>query len=256
MKKYIFMMLSIFLTPKSLSNHYTITLVTEHLPPYQEIHENGSITGFSTEVVQETFKRAKITYSLQGFPWVRTYNLALKKKDHCIFSIARIPSREDKFIWIGSITEQNNAVVWALKDNKNAEKVKTLNDLKQFTTAVNQDDVTHTGMLEIGLTEGKNLYVLHHNKSLVTLLRTRPEIDFIVADDITFPYRTRWAGISMNEVKRVIEVKNLPLNFYLACNKNTDKNIVNELSSSLKSIHKDGTYKKILHRWTSDFPSY
>jgi len=253
MNKYIHSFFLIFLFSNNcFANQAEIILVTEHLPPYQIVDSNSSVTGFATEVVKEVMKRSNITYDLYGYPWVRTYNLALKKSNHCIYSIARIPSREKYFTWIGTITEKNNAVIWALKSNKNARNIKTLNDLKNYTTAVNKDDVTHTGMLNIGLSEKVNLYVLHHNKSLINLLVTRPEIDFIVADDITIPHRAKWAGVSMNLLQRVIEVKSLPLNFYLACNIDTDESIISKLTKNLAAVHHDGTYKKILAKWLSE----
>ena len=235
-----------------LADQSQITLVTAHLPPYQMIHHDSSVTGFAVDVVSEVFNRANISYTLHGYPWVRTYNIALKKSNYCIFSIAKIPSREALFSWIGPITEKTNAVVYALKSNENGRKITTLEDLKKYTTAVNKADVTHTGMLNIGLTEDKNLYVLHHSESLINLLVTRPEIDFIVVDDITIPHRAKLAGISMSLLQRVIEVESLPLNFYLACNINTDKSVIDKLKTNLDMVHQDGTYQQILSKWTGD----
>jgi polar amino acid transport system substrate-binding protein len=244
----------IFLSSNCFANHAEITFVTEHLPPYQIINEDSSVEGFATEVVLAVAQRTNMSYHLYGFSWVRTYNLALKKSNHCIFSMARIPSRENLFTWIGPITERNNAVVWSLKSNEHGKEVKTLNDLKHYITAVNESDVTHTAMLNIGLTKNKNLYVLEHSDSLINILVARPEIDFIVADDITIPHRAKLAGVSMDLLHRVIEVKSLSLNFYLACNKNTDDIIIEKLTTNLANIHQDGTYQKILERWKSKMP--
>lgn len=253
-EKLLAMFAVIFFSNHCLAQQTEITLVTEHLPPYQMIQKDSSVTGFAVEVVEEVFKRADVSYALHGYPWVKSYNIALKKNNYCIFSIARIPSREDLFTWVGSITEQNNAVVWGLKSNEHSREIKTLDDLKNYTTAVNKDDVTHTGMLNIGLTEDKNLYVLHHTESLINLLVTRPAIDFIVADDITISHRAKLSGVSMDLLQRVIEVESLPLNFYLACNLKTDENIVKKLKTSLSTIHQDGTYQKILSKWKSQMP--
>ena len=248
------MLVVIVFSTHCLADQTKIILVTEHLPPYQIIHKDSSVTGFAVEVVLEVFMRANINYALHGYPWVRTYNIALKKSNYCIFSIARIPNREKLFTWIGAITEKNNAVVWGLKSNEHSGEIKTLEDLKYYATAVNKDDVTHIGMLNIGLTEDKNLYVLHHTESLINLLVTRPEIDFIVADDITISHRAKLSGVSMDLLQRVIEVKSLPLNFYLACNLKTEENIVKKLKTSLSTIHQDGTYEKILYKWKSEMP--
>ncbi len=255
MTRYTFaLFIIISLSNKSLATQVDVTFVTEHLPPYQIINDDTSVSGFATEVVSEVARRANIDYNLHGYSWVRTYNLALKKANFCIFSIARIPSRENLFAWIGPVTEKNNAVVWSLKSNVHGREVKTLNDLKRYTTAVNKNDVTHTAMLDIGLTENENLYVLVHSNSLVNLLVTRPEIDFIVADDITIPHRAKLSGVSIDLLLRVIEVESLSLNFYLACNIDTDRNIIERLKTNLAKIHQDGTYQKILSRWKSKMP--
>jgi polar amino acid transport system substrate-binding protein len=255
MKKYILALISVlFFITDSFAKQAEVTFVTEHLPPYQIVKEDSSIIGFATEVVLEVALRSEIDYSLKLYPWVRTYNLALKKSNYCIFSIARIPSREKLFKWIGPVTEKNNAVIWSLKSNIHGRQVKTIDDLKNYITAVNKSDATHTGMLNIGLTEGENLYVLHHSKSLINLLVTRPEIDFIVADDITIPHRVMLAGFSDDLLHRVFEVKSLPLDFFLACNINTDSDIIEKLTTSLTNIHQDGTYKKIFSKWKSKMP--
>ncbi|MCW8866442.1 MAG: transporter substrate-binding domain-containing protein [Colwellia sp.] len=248
------LLLIALLTNSFFAHSAKVTLVTEHLPPYQMIKEDSSVVGFATEVVLNAVQRAELDYSLHGYPWVRSYNLALKKNNHCIYSIARLPSREKLFTWIGPVTEKNNAVIWSLKNNKHSKEIATLDDLKHYTTAVNKNDATHVGMLAIGLTEGENLYVLEHTESLINLLVVRAEIDFIVADDITITHRAKLAGVPIELLHRVIEVESLPLNFFLACNINTDKDIIEKLTTSLTNIHQDGTYQKIFSKWKSKMP--
>ncbi|MBL4910067.1 MAG: transporter substrate-binding domain-containing protein [Alteromonadaceae bacterium] len=232
-----------------------ITLVTEYLPPYQIVGEdNHNVTGFATDVVLETFKRSNIEYSIASYPWVRSYNLTLKNPNTCLFSIVRIPIRENKFAWVGQITKENNAVIWGLKSNNHTQHIKQLSDIKNYITAVNKDGVAHLGMIENGFVAGKHLYVLGYTKSLINLLVTRPEIDFIVADDISISYRAKLAGININLLQRVLEIKSIPLNFYLACNKQSNKTMLHTLQDKLSEIHRDGTYIKILARWKNKMP--
>jgi len=225
-----------------------ISIVTEHLPPYQVIKKDNRITGFSVELIHEVMRRSGYSYTLNGYSWTRSYNLTLQKPNYCIFSIARIPERENLFTWIGSITEVNNAVIWGLK-NQNRPKSLNIEHVKDYLVAVNRNDVTHLGLVERGFSEDKNLYVLENTDLLLNLLITRPEIDFIVADDITIGYRAKLAGVDLNQIERVLELKDLPLNFYLACNKRTDQTVIDDISASLKSIHQDGFYKKTLEQW-------
>ncbi len=90
MSKYIRVILLLILFSKnSFASHEKVILVTEHLPPYQIVNaDNSKVTGFATDIILETLKRADLDYDLNAYPWVRTYNLALKKPNHCIFSVA------------------------------------------------------------------------------------------------------------------------------------------------------------------------
>jgi len=249
------LLLSLLYSVNSKALEPKINLVTEHLPPYQIVgNDSYDVTGFATEIVLETLKRSGIKYTLTGYPWVRSYNLALQKPNTCIFSIARIPLRENLFTWIGQITEKNNAVVWGLKSNPHAQKINKFNDLKNYVTAVNKNDITHLGMIANGFSEGEHLYVLKHTKSLLKILFKRPEIDFIIADDITISYRAKLANVDVKQLQRAYEIKVLPLDFYLACNKQSDPAMIHTLQNKLNDIHRDGTYAKILAQWKSKMP--
>ncbi len=228
-----------------------ITLVTEHLPPYQMLSKDNKITGFATEVIIETMERSEYDYSLHLYPWVRSYNLALQKKNHCIFSIARLAIREQSFKWVGPLSEINNAVIWGLKQRD--YDIKTLEDAKKHTIAVMRNDITHLGLLERTFVEGQHLYVLNDEKSLVSLLASRPEIDLIVADDITIDYRVTLAGMKKDELQRVFEIKDLPLDFYFACSLQTSDHVIKHLSEKMKELYQDGTYQKAWDKWLNKF---
>lgn len=226
-----------------------IHAVTEHLPPYQIISADKSKTGFAIDIINETMQRSGYQYSVESYPWVRTYNLAQQKENHCIFSIARLASRETLFKWVGKISQASNTVIWGLKERNII--IKSLNEAKKYTIAVNKNDIGHTGLLERGFTENENLYVLEDTRSLVKLLATRPEIDLIIADDSTIDFRAELAGVPITQLRRVFEIDDMPLNFYFACSKHTHDDVVTNLSTSLQSLHQDGTYNNIWQKWQS-----
>ncbi|MEW6984410.1 substrate-binding periplasmic protein [Colwelliaceae bacterium 6471] len=232
----------------ALAKTEKIVIVTEHLPPYQIVDEQNNVSGFATEIIHEVMARAKYPYQLNAYSWVRSYNLASMKANHCIYSIARTPFREKLFKWIGPITEINNLVIWGLKKNSYIQ-IETIEDAKKYTIAVNKNDVTHLALLEKGFKEGENLYVLNNTESLIKLLASRPEIELIVADDITLAYRAELAGVDVNSLQRVFEMEDVPLNFNFACSLTTNDNVINKFKAVLAEIHEDGTYNKILNNW-------
>lgn len=228
-------------------NNPVIHLVTEHLPPYQIESKHEELSGFAVDIIKETMARSRYAYSLKSYPWVRSYRLAQVKENHCIFSVARLKSREALFKWVGPISHISNTTMWALKDR--SIEVNNLEDAKKYTIAVNRDDIAHIGLMERGFKEGEHLYVLDDAKSLVNLLITRPEIDLIVADNTTIKFRTELAGAKVEQLQLIYEIENLSLNFYFACSKQTDDDIINHLSDKLQSVYQDGTYHTIIEKW-------
>lgn len=229
-----------------------IHIVTESLPPYQ-VYTQGKIEGFSTEVVKEVFKRADIPYSLSINSWTRSYNLTLQRKGVCIYSIARLAFREPLFHWVGNITN-TNMVIFGAKGHP-PYQLKSIEEAQQYTAAVIKDDITHQALLKSGFKDGENLYVVENTSSLLKLLTSRDDIDLIVADDITIHYRARLANIDMSKISRLFEMPDLPLNFYLACNKDTDKNVLSKLEQALIDLKRDGSYQKIFERWQQYLPN-
>ncbi|MBA6287341.1 ABC transporter substrate-binding protein [Colwellia sp. MB3u-4] len=228
-------------------NSPSIHLVTEHLPPYQIEAKNKSLSGFAVDVIKATMKRSQYDYTLNSYSWSHSYKLAQAKANHCIFSLARTKSRETLFKWVGPIYYVNNTAMWALKTR--TIQVENLNDVKKYTVAVSRDDMTHIGLIERGFKENEHLYVLDNTKSLVKLLLTRPGIDLIVANDMTIKFHTDLAGVTIDDLQRVYEIKNLPLNLFFACSKQTDDNIIKHLSKNLQSLYQDGSYDTILKKW-------
>ena len=229
----------------------SLSFVTEVLPPYQVL-EHGQIKGFSTELIEHTLKHANIPYTLAVNSWTRSYKLALQNKNTCIYSIARLPFREPLFHWVGSLTN-TNMVIFGAKGQQ-PYKLDSLNDAKNYTVAVIKDDVTHQALLNAGFVNGENLYVVENTSSLLKLLTTRDNIDLIVADDITIHYRAKLANISMDKVSRLFEMPDLPLNFYLACHKETSPKLLEKLDFSLLQIKKNGTYDKVFAKWQNYLP--
>ncbi len=230
-------------------NSAVIHIVTEHLPPYQIEAKNKKLSGFAVDIIRETMARSHYAYSMKSYPWVRSYKLAQLKENHCIFAIARLKSREDLFKWVGPISKVNNTAMWGLKGQK--FEINNLEDAKNYTIAVNRDDIAHIGLLERGFIEGINLYVLDDSKSLINILITRPEINLIVADDTTISFRAELSGVNVAKLQRVHEIKDLPLDFFFACSPHTADKVIQHLAIKLASIYKDGTYERIWAKWKS-----
>ena len=225
-----------------------INILTEHLAPFQ-IVEGNTISGLSTEIVEATLKEAKLTYSIEAYPWSLSYNSALQKKNTCIYSLARIPQRQDLFQWIGHITTSTISL-YALKNK--TFKIDNLAQAKDYKIAVIKDDVTHHFLLSKGFVENKNLYVMNNYDSLLKLLEIPSrQIDFVVINDDLINNRVKNTA-KASKYQAVFLLKELTLVFYFACSLTTDNSLVISMTQAMAKLEKQGAYAVIKQRWQRD----
>ncbi len=245
-------MFKYFVVSFYLITHYvnasptTLTIVTEQLPPFQMQSADG-VTGYATEIIKAILLEAKIDFKITLYPWTRAYNLAIKKENTCIYSIARTSEREQLFQWTKPIASTNSSFI-GLVSNKNIKMTK-LEDAKKYITAVIKDDITHQLLLKNGFIEGEHFYVVNNPNSLLKLLTTRKKIDLILVDYLTIKYRAQYDHIDPKIFTPYLHLNKKPLNFYLACSKKTDPIIIDHISESLDNIKAKGVYQKIIDKW-------
>ena len=99
------------LTPKC-----EIDVVTEYLEPYQIELPDGTLGGYSTDVVNALFEQANCQANIQVMAWARAYEIAKSQTNVMIYSIAHTERRTDSFNWIGSLLEER-LYFWALKES-------------------------------------------------------------------------------------------------------------------------------------------
>lgn len=234
-----------------ISSAADIRIVTEHLPPYQ-INTPAGPRGFATEVVQLIFKEAKVDYQIEFQSWSRAYQVALRDPNVCIYSISKSEERQRLFQWVGALS-YNITGIYALKNRKDIQ-LKDLADAHNYHIAVTRDDITHHYLLQHGFREGKELYVLDTVNSMLQVLVNRPnEIDLVLVNETILKYRASEAGMSSQQFIRLLDLPDLPLDFYLACSMKTDPLLVEKLRKSLEQLKLDGRYQAIVGQWSEQF---
>jgi len=221
-----------------------VSFVTEHLPPFQ-IAENDKVSGFATDILKAALVHTNIQSSFKVYPWTRAYNIAKKRQNTCIYTIAKIEERERLFKWVDVLTTTNSYFI-GLKSNKNIH-IDSIEDAKNYRVAVLRDDVTHQVLLKHGFIENKNLYIVNNSHSLLKLLSLRKSVDLILADKLTINYRARYNKVDPNLFKVFHQINDKPYNFYLACSLSTSDNIVKTLKQALHTIKNNGEYQAVLN---------
>lgn len=89
-------------TARAWAREEMVTLVTEEMKPLN-FTQNGEVRGFAAEAVTAALDAAGLKYTVDVLPWSRAYDRASREKNVFIFSMARTPERESRFVWIADL---------------------------------------------------------------------------------------------------------------------------------------------------------
>lgn len=80
-----------------------LRVVTEDLPPYQVVHEDKVVAGSAYLQVQAILQAAGLPCRTEVLPWARAFDLARTQPNTLVYSLARLPARENLFIWLAPL---------------------------------------------------------------------------------------------------------------------------------------------------------
>ena len=229
----------------SLTSAEPVILLTEHLPPYQVVQDD-TVGGASTEIVTLAFKSAEIPYEIESYPWSIAYQRTLRDPAACLFSTSRIPQRETSLQWVGQVASVSTSFYGLSERNFD---INTITNVLDYKVAALKDDVSHQYLLDKGFVEGQNLYVHHNYETLLALLFVPSRgIDLVILSDELLRHRLQ-SPVEQQRLRAVLDVPELTLYFYLACNLNLESRYIQSLSSAMTQLETAGRYKKIRQKW-------
>ena len=216
-------------------NAAEVTIVTEVFPDFQYIDSNGQLAGRSVDKVKKALDTTDIKYSMSANSWAVSYNAVLRDKHTCIFSIVKLPNREDKFSWVAEL-ESFDSAIYALKSRN--IRLNTLNDAKNYKTAVLRDNFSHHYLLERGFSETKNLLIIDSLDKIDKLISTRHNIlDFVILSNKQFNFRAkREPKLKLLEPVLNLNTHQSPL--YFACNIKMEQSLQDKLSAAFDEAKK------------------
>ncbi|QTA84088.1 substrate-binding periplasmic protein [Desulfonema magnum] len=244
MKKILGMGIVLFFCSWSIGWSETLHLLTEDYPPFNMRVSGESIgnaddpiTGISTEIVRELFKRAGIEYTIRIYAWNRSYNMALQKSGHGVFSTFRTPEREQLFNWVGPLVSTS----WILMGKKNRNiKISTLDDARKYKIGGCKGDAFAIFLekkgfkIEYAISEHLNARKLDGEK-----------IDLWATVNLLGPYLAKKEGLSVLE--QVFMIKESFM--YLALNKSVSTETVAKLNKIFEEMKADGTVDQIFSNY-------
>lgn len=214
-----------------------ITVVTEEYPPFN-YSEGGRITGFSTEVVEEVLKRARLEFDLGIYPWARAYQMAQEAPNVLIYSIGRNDKREALFQWVDVIAPYD-VYLFRLKSRTDI-KVTDMASLRRYKVGAVRDDVRAQFLEAEGI---KADLVTDDGVNVKKLSGQR--IDMFPIDELAMVALYKREGVDPNTLVKVMKLDRLSSGLYMAFSRQTPEDLVNRCRVALAEMKKDGSFERL-----------
>lgn len=229
----------------------SIRIVTEDYPPYNYL-DNGELKGLSVEVIRAVMERTQIEYTIEVMPWARAMITTENSKNVFVFSMRKIESRENRFIWIGSICSSPHSI-FSLQ-NRQDIKIDSIDDLKSYRIGTTIHDSRETIMIDMGIPIEKLTRISGHDAYERNYMKLKyGRIDVWPMDDVVAFYIAKDFGDEPRNILRKIFSFESGVNapYYLATNLMSDVVLIDEISRALDEFKKTDDYFSLLARWNA-----
>lgn len=225
-----------------------IQLVTDSYIPYG-FEENGVLKGVAVDIVQEMFKRRGYTVELQMLPWTRALQMVQDGDADGIFCAFYSDERAVYLDYMQEPLAYEAMYCYSLK-NSSVRFDGTLESLGPYRVGVIQDWF-YGEPFEQAVKNGD----LHVQKvtdlsiNIQKLLDGR--IDVVLNPRAATQYYLKQMAVQDQIVEQPALFRD-PTGLYLGFAKKrlTDQELVREMDAALLEMKKDGTYQKIVDRYT------
>ncbi len=238
----ILMSMILGLTQTSAHSQPSLKILTEEWPPYNYI-EDGEIKGFSVEIIQAIIKQLNHEYKIQLLPGARGERMLRTEKNIMSFSLFRTKKRENKFKWIGPISDD---AVYFYKKKDYPLSIKTLEDAKKVNLITSfHKGLVYDMLIENGFT---NLSpVSNHLSSIKKVLKGRVSLG-VNLTPLGIKYYLRKAQLPQDAIE-LTSVKIVDFPLYIAASRDISDETIKQWQKALNEIKASGEYDKIYNKY-------
>ncbi|MDP5041600.1 MAG: transporter substrate-binding domain-containing protein [Paraglaciecola sp.] len=214
-------------------------VITSIEPPFSQLDSRGHLTGLTIDTVKGILREAGIEQEILVAPWERVFKEAQSKSNVLLFSIARLPERENDFFWISPLT--NNIVgIFSL----NGQFVSDIEQLERNEKyAVLDGDYRIDVLQQAGI---NNIVKLQNWGQGVTAL-VNGEVKNVFLSSIGIQYFCHQLNLDCSQVKQRFVYRQVTS--YLALSKGSDMEMVTKLIEAAENYKRSAQYSQITQQW-------
>lgn len=219
-----------------------LQLYTEESPPLN-FTRDGQLTGFSTDIVHQLAARTGDVTHIKLAPWTRGYAMAQVTPDVGIFTMARIPEREQSFQWVGPISLSLNRF-YTRKGS--GIRIESIAAAQTRQLVLPRAWYSYQYLVDKGFS---NIYTVTSAERMMQMFRSGRG-DMLAVSDIALPALLELADMTADQLEPQLVF--LQHESYLAFSPATDPAVISRWQVALDEMKRDGSFVRIFQHW---FPS-
>ncbi|EOD80921.1 ABC-type amino acid transporter [Grimontia indica] len=232
-----------------------LRVVSETLPPFQVIDEEGQFGGRAVDMVQAILDEAGFDSPIDVMPWARAYKTAQKEKNVAIFSMAFSEKRKDLFHWVGQLYALERSSLIGLKSRSELQG-DSLDHAKNFRVCSELETYSYQYLVNKGFKPDENLFTLRGTLSAIPTDNggiARPAKHLSLLQNRKCDYATGLWSVYAYSENRNDDLKayfylgdpDKPLILNLALSLGSDQVVIDRMSKAYHTLLNDGTLYKI-----------
>lgn len=218
-----------------------LKVITEDWAPYN-YEEGGKVQGFSTEIVRAIMVELGESYPIGIYPGARADRMLDTLPNVIYFSLFRTPEREDKYKWVGPLSDQ---VIFFYKRKDNPKTYRTIEDVQKASKIT----VPYKGLVadKVAALGIKNVIKLSdRDQQFKLLFSDRAELSVNVSP-IGVNYHLRRLN-KPTDALVATKVKLLEFPLYIACSKQISDETIQRWQTALERVKKSEKYQAIYRK--------
>lgn len=235
--------LLVIVLPVQAAHANQIKAYTEDWPPYNFVRDK-EVTGISSDILRAACDMANIHCNLQLVPWTRAVKTVQDTPNTLIYTIAKIPTREHQFAWIGPILPRTT---WIYARTQVADKIHTFKDLEHFKIGVIRAEASLTELTDAGVSSAP-IRIFNSNSDEMRMLKAG-QIDVVVNTEIGMAMNQKQYNIPAADVVRLMKLYDGGA-LYFGMNLESDPVLIEKLQTSVDKLRRDGKIQAIVQHYT------
>lgn len=219
-----------------------LRVVTELSPPHQTL-VNGEVAGISTDLVRAVLAEADISAQIELYPWARAFRIASSRPNILIYNMARTPERENAFQWIGTVAAYQLGFVGLT--HRSDIKIASVEDARQYTIAVQRDDLSADFLINNGFVPGVQLVLVADIAESWQLL-LNGKVDLVIDDPVALNGMVAALGLRLRDVNFIYAIPQLEQQTWLAASIDTPQRLVEQLQMAHSKVAQTVRYQQVM----------